>query len=101
MKNKQLTVKSFLRLKAPKFSDYAALKAGRDEWSSVKLQTLLDKLKEKGVATDLPEGFNSTDWAKACRWCLRGLPYNTAIRKVQVDREITENAQKSFLSRES
>lgn len=100
MKNRTLSVKSFLSIKTPKFSDYAALKAGRDTWSTVKLPSLLDALKAKGIEAELPDGYNQVDWAKTCRWCLRGLPYDKAIRKVQVDREITENAQKSFLSRD-
>lgn len=74
------------------FSDFAALKSGRDRFSGMKRDALVALCSEKDI---------QAIWAldsepmqlSALRWHLRGLPVNMAIHKVKVDKEISDNAQ--------
>ena len=75
------------------FKDFAKLKSGRDSFSGMKLPQLQDAL----PVDDWPSvvaAFIQDESAKAscCRWILRGLDCDKAIRKVRTDMEISEKA---------
>lgn len=78
------------------FKDYAGLKTyGMDAYSHLGQAELDEYMEENGLERikehfpDDPKAVNS-----ALRWCMRGLLYDDAIRKVEVDQEIALNALK-------
>ena len=76
-----------------KFKDYMSLKTkGRDEFSSMRLKTLEDKIDKNSVVEVEKENFDEKQKAIAYRWILRGLPLKMAIRKVNVDAEVAKNS---------
>lgn len=81
----------------PSFKAYAELKTGgRDMWSGVKLDDLLQEKPELlQVYSSLLELFGNAKEVGSCiRWYCRGLPLYHAIRKVLVDTEISNNCKK-------
>ena len=82
-----------------KFRDYAALRSGRDRFTSMRLPALEAEIDIAVVAearrgmAEVPEEQRDADVARVLRWVLRGLPLAMAIRKVEVDREISTNAR--------
>lgn len=77
-----------------KFSDYVALKSGRDRFSSMNEEALKALCSENDVAT-IESTENSAARLSALRWTLRGLPPNMAIRKAKTDMELAKNIQTS------
>lgn len=81
-----------------KFRDFADVRSGRDRFSSVKLTELRDAVPTASVEfalsrmSKVAETDRDAELAKTLRWMLRGLPADMAIRKTEVDREITLNA---------
>jgi hypothetical protein len=76
-----------------KFKDYLLLKThGRDQFSSMRLKALEEKLDEKSILEIKKENFDDKQKAVAYRWILRGLPLDMAIRKVNVDTEVAKNS---------
>ena len=76
-----------------KFKDYLSLKTqGRDEFSSMRLKELEEKMDEKSILEIKKENFDDKQKAVAYRWMLRGLPLDMAIRKVNVDTEVAKNS---------
>jgi hypothetical protein len=75
------------------FKDFAKLKSGRDSFSGMKLPQLQDALSVADWRS-IVAAFQDDDSAKAscCRWILRGLDCDKAIRKVRTDLEISEKA---------
>jgi hypothetical protein len=75
------------------FKDFANLKSGRDSLSGMKLPQLQDALSGDDWRS-VVAAFMQDDSAKAscCRWILRGLDCDKAIRKVRTDLEISEKA---------
>lgn len=79
------------------FKDYAGLKTyGMDAYSHLGQAELDEYMEGKGLECikehfpDDPKAVNS-----ALRWCMRGLLCEDAIRKVEVDQEISLNALKN------
>ena len=75
------------------FGDFAKLKSGRDSFSGLKLSQLQDGVSgmdRQTVVAAFPQ--NEASQASCLRWMLRGLDCRKAIRKVQVDLEISEKA---------
>jgi hypothetical protein len=88
-----------------KFKDLIALKSGRDRFSRMKLPELKAAVGEHvveqaceglGIAGDDPD---DDELAKVLRWIMRGLPVYLALRKVEADQVISENAAKSAWKR--
>ncbi len=76
-----------------RFKDFADLKTyGRDGWSAEKCPE--DFVSEEVKQTLFDELLNDDDVKKAIRWYLRGLKLSYAIKKIEVDKEITANAIK-------
>jgi hypothetical protein len=76
-----------------KFVDYVLLKTqGRDEFSSMRLKELEEKIGKKFILEIKKENFDDKQKAVAYRWILRGLPLDMAIRKVNVDTEVAKNS---------
>lgn len=84
----------FYKQNRKKFQDYVDLRTdGTDFWSRKKKDTIMD-IKE--YSTDIwdiiVDHFAETKHQMMCiRWCARGLALGDAIKKVQVDMEVTEN----------
>ena len=84
-----------------KFRDFAALRSGRDRFSAMKLPDLETAAGDAAVAEtrrkmgSVPQADRDGEVAKVLRWVLRGLPVAMAVRKVEVDREVSVNAEKS------
>ena len=77
-----------------KFGDFLSLKSGRDQFSRLKLPALR-KAVGQDVAAAVEAAFPSEELqAKCCRWCLRGLDTDKAIRKVKTDAEVSENVRR-------
>jgi hypothetical protein len=74
------------------FRDFAALKSGRDQYSSVKIDDLTQKCGEQTTQQITKELTDISMQLSAMRWNLRGLPVDMAIHKVKVDKEISKNA---------
>lgn len=66
------------------FKDFAALRSGRDAFSSVKLPALLELLGAKARAL-LALNLDNELQVKVARWTMRGLPLDMALHKVKVD----------------
>lgn len=84
--------------KGARFKDYVGLRSGRDRYSAMRLPDLEAEAGEK-ASRDIeartegwPEAGRPAERAKALRWFLRGLPAGMAVRKVEVDREVSVNA---------
>lgn len=76
------------------FKDFLALKSGRDEFSKLRGDALVDAVPAEirdALASQLRPGEESDFVAKTYRWWLRGLPVALALRKVRVDAEIAVN----------
>lgn len=84
----------FYKQNRKKFRDYVGLRTdGTDFWSRKKKNAIMD-IKE--YSTDIwdiiVDHFAETKYQMMCiRWCARGLALGDAIKKVQVDMEVTEN----------
>ncbi|NEN97829.1 MAG: ribonuclease HI family protein, partial [Moorea sp. SIO3I7] len=79
--------------KNAKFKDFLKLKSGRDEFTSKRFPTLKEMVPspvQDAIASAMADADEST-LARVYRWYLRGLPVDLAIRKVQVDLEVSEN----------
>ncbi len=75
-----------------KFKDFARLRSGRDNYSRMPIEALISEL----ALVEMPAtvaGLEEADARKVLRWMCRGLPEGLAIRKVAVDRELTERAR--------
>ena len=74
------------------FKAYAAIKTGgRDPWSSVSESKLKEELGPDAVKV-IEEHLENPKLRLACmRWACRGLALSDAIRKVLVDKEISDN----------
>lgn len=77
-----------------RFRDFARLKCGRDRYSAIRLPKLLEGQSVETVASIA--GFEDAEKAKVLRWCLRGLPLEKAIRKVNTDLEMSANVQQQY-----
>jgi hypothetical protein len=77
-----------------KFKDYAALRAGRDEFSKMKINELYSLVDSYTIQIMKKENFDDKAYAMVLRWVLRGLPIRMAIRKVKTDAEIASNIPK-------
>ena len=81
---------------APGFRDFAALRTGRmDAFSKIPLATLKDRA---GIAAMILVKRVLSDekaQANALRWALRGLGVKRAIRKVELDAEISAQSQRT------
>ena len=73
-----------------RFADFAGLKSGRDQYSSIKLPDLAAQVGDEAMSK--LSGFTDDLKAKTARWILRGLPVDMAVRKTKTDAEIGENA---------
>ncbi|MBX9790525.1 MAG: hypothetical protein K2Y37_16520 [Pirellulales bacterium] len=75
-----------------RFSDFAGLKSGRDEFSPLSLE----QLRERVTAIDVEKVSESfpdlKSQANCLRWILRGLDTDKAIRKVKTDAEVSANS---------
>ena len=76
-----------------RFGDFLALKAGRDEFSRLKLDALRARVSaEQREAAEAAFPDDAKLLAQALRWMLRGLHTAKAIRKVKTDAEISQQA---------
>lgn len=74
------------------FKDFARLRSGRDDYSRMSIEALISAL----ALADMPATVAALEEAEArkvLRWMCRGLPEGLALRKVAVDRELTERAR--------
>ena len=73
------------------FKHYAELKTfGKDYWSDIKLRELRKILGEEEVELIESFDFSEDEIANVIRWRLRGMMLNDAIRKVIVDKNVTQ-----------
>jgi len=80
---------------APGFRDYAGLRTGGvDAFSKIPIATLADQAGSAAVALVKAALADEKAQSTALRWALRGLGVNRAIRKVQVDAEISAQSQR-------
>lgn len=97
-RNRDRAVERLLKLGGQaRFKDFAALRSGRDAYSGMRLEALTAALGAAAVAVHerfggIAEVERGAEAAKAMRWMLRGLTLELAVRKVEVDREVTTNA---------
>jgi hypothetical protein len=90
---KSHAVESFLRLREnARFRDFAALKSGRDAFSSLKLDALKEMMGSTRSAELMAVEADDDSRLKAARWAMRGLSVEDAFHKVKVDLEVAENA---------
>jgi len=74
-----------------RFKEFVNLKTyGRDKYSLLNLDDLIKLSKPKNINTIKEALSDEKEFAAALRWFLRGLKADYAIRKVNVDKEITE-----------
>ena len=84
-----------------RFRDFADLRSGRDRFSTVSLPQLEAAAGEEAVSAvrrlmaGVPDEDRGAELAKALRWVLRGLPAAMAVRKTEVDREISASVKQS------
>ena len=83
-------------LKHP-FKAYMALKTGGMDKVSRESEKSLEEAVGSKNHKVIKEYFNGKDVLTCMRWFVRGLSLGDAIRKVQVDLEVNENAKKSSL----
>ncbi|MCD8110861.1 MAG: hypothetical protein LUE14_12355 [Clostridiales bacterium] len=85
-------IEAFYKKDAPKFGDFMKLKTfGLDPYSRKK-QDELEIYAERNGITDLLSGMIKPKQFEPCvRWIMRGLRPEDAIRKVQVDAEVSAN----------
>lgn len=90
------SMEAFLKKKKRSFKDFQALKThGRDSFSSMKKDTLLQYAEENDLLKLLESSFEKESHRlSAIRWILRGLSPEDAVHKVKVDAEIGQNAKK-------
>lgn len=87
--------------KKAKFSDYVGVRSGRDRFSSMRLADLEVEAGDRACADlkarmdHVGQSDRPAEEAKVLRWFLRGLPLGMAIRKVDVDREVSTNVARS------
>lgn len=87
-----MNVKEFKCLPSPRFRDFKNLRVGgKDDFSRLSLKDLASRYPIE--ATDISKRFNAEKYqAAALRWVGRGLSVDQAVRKVEVDCEISSNA---------
>ena len=73
------------------FEDFLKVKSGRDEFSRTKKENLIQLLDTEEWQRIIAAIDQESYRLSAARWRLRGLPLETAIRKVEVDREVGNN----------
>ena len=78
-----------------KFGDYVKLKSGRDQFSRMKTEELhahpaICNMEWNFIVAAFRDDFHAHE--SCARWMLRGLDIDKAIRKVNVDKEITDKA---------
>lgn len=78
--------------KKAKFKDFAAVRSGRDRFSSMKYPDLVALCDAKRLAPAM-EVEDESVRASILRWHLRGLPIDMAVHKVKVDLEISANVR--------
>lgn len=81
------------KIEALGFKDFAELKVGRDEFSSLRLPKLRELVSPDDARIVTGEFDDDSDIARCLRWILRGLPVEKAIKKVRTDLEITERVK--------
>lgn len=77
-----------------KFRNYVDLHSGRDEYSRLTYDVLIERLAETDTTPIIASDLSQADQASACRWVLRGLPVDMALYKLQVDRKIRTNTRR-------
>ncbi len=80
------------------FKEWLNLKSGRDEFSLLRGETLAAKIPDEvrsAIQQALRPDENDEFVAKVYRWYLRGLPPALALKKCQVDAEVSANANKN------
>lgn len=80
---------------ALKFTDFSELKSGRDQFSGMRLPRLIEQVSQEDWQAIQAEFGHDDDRAMCLRWRLRGLDLDKAIRKVNTDLEIRQNAASS------
>lgn len=76
------------------FKDFIGVKSGRDEFSGMRKAKIIQLLSAEEWGT-ISAAFEKEKYQlSAGRWRLRGLPIETAIRKVRVDREVGHKVAK-------
>ncbi len=76
------------------FKSYAALKTGGvDAWSRKGLDALIEAVQNGAKVYECIKEYlpSEKEAISALRWCARGLPVKDSIRKILVDKEISEN----------
>ena len=86
------SINTFKHTEKHLFKAYMALKTGgTDKVSSESEKSLKESVGEKNYNA-ISEYFDGKDILTCMRWFVRGLSLGDAIRKVQVDLEVSENA---------
>lgn len=79
-----------------KFKEMMNLKSGRDKFSSLKYNKLIEDL-DNNIINEIKKEFEENDLInieKTLRWIKRGLKVQLSIRKVKTDLEVAENYSK-------
>ena len=89
-------LRRFLKIDTPSFKDYAALKTGgKDRFSELK-QAELEPVIGPETCNYIRESIHDpSGYVPAMRWVMRGLTPEEASHKVNVDLEISANAQEA------
>jgi hypothetical protein len=74
-----------------KFKDFVGVKSGRDEFSRLRANKIMQMVGAEEWRKIVVAFDKKKYQLSAARWRLRGLPLETAIRKVEVDREVGHN----------
>lgn len=84
----------FSKISKPSFKDFAALRTGgMDAFSRMPVADMEECIGEEDTKFIRTRVNQEKDYASALRWKMRGLSADDAAHKVNVDREISENAK--------
>jgi hypothetical protein len=77
--------------KGGKFKDFMNLKSGRDGYSSLKKNKIVDILENDILNNKEITNLEEKEQLKVYRWVLRGLNIENSIKKVKIDLEVGNN----------
>ena len=88
-------LETFMLKRTPVFRDFAALRTGGlDKFSRMSASDIEPKIGKEESNLIRNKVHEEQDYASALRWRMRGLTAEDAAHKVNVDREISDNARK-------
>lgn len=92
-----MAIAHFHKIHNPDFRDYAKLRTGgRDRFSSMPADIIEESIGSAEAQLIRGAVHQEDDYKAALRWRMRGLTAEEAAHKVNVDREVAENAKKRY-----